>query len=507
MQELRRTALLILVFCIPACREASRAVPDKISLAVPYEIETLDPHVKSKMSSFAVLSHFYEPLVVPAPDMKITPCLAESWENPDSLTWIFHLRPSVRFHNGKALDADDVVYSLKRVLQHPEFETAPYVSNVVEVSALNQRSVRIRTRHTTSILLNKLCFISIVPRDSRSENLHSSINGTGAYRLKLWEKDHRIVMIRNNDYRGSAPEISEAEFQLGLSDEQAWQKLLSGKCDFLQGISRKSEEAATKAGFKIVLKDSIYLKYIGFNLRPVPDSNCSRHPDAVQNRLVRKAIHTALDREKLVAGLNGQASPASQPVPPFTFGYDPGVSVPASNPVRARELLAEAGFPGGFETTMHVRKILDVTGPLVQLQLEQIGIKLQLKSLPDKEFFQDLRSGQFCMYVNRFGSPTGDASDALESALHTVDPGKHFGVLNYGRYSNPLLDAAIEESASIQNLDRRKKRLQEIMKMLVEDVVWVPLYVDQDIYIYDPKYIFQPRMDSLLKVSEISIKK
>src|SRR5918996_1808476 len=233
----------ILVVLILACRPISDR-ESVVNFAVPYDIDTLDPHVRSKMSSFAVLSHFYEPLVAPSAYMSIEPCLAQSWENPDLLTWIFHLRPGVRFHDGKTLNSEDVVFSIKRVMTHPEFETAPYVSNVAQVSAIDHNSVRIQTKYPTAILLNKLCFIPIVPNGASSSSLIERANGTGSYRVKNWERKKQITFLRNDKYWGKPPEIAEATFHLSLNDQQALKKLLAGECQFFQGLSRNAEKMA-----------------------------------------------------------------------------------------------------------------------------------------------------------------------------------------------------------------------------------------------------------------------
>src|SRR5262245_24081501 len=170
--------LFITTCFVLSCVQKKQEPADSIGLAVPYEIETLDPHAKSKLSSFAVLSHFYESLVTPAADMSIRPSLADTWENPDLLTWNFHLRPNVQFHSGKNMTAEDVVYSLQRVIDHPELETATYVSNVVEVRQVNKESVQIRTRYPTAILLNKLSFIPIIPKGTTTEFLTQKEDGT-----------------------------------------------------------------------------------------------------------------------------------------------------------------------------------------------------------------------------------------------------------------------------------------------------------------------------------------
>jgi peptide/nickel transport system substrate-binding protein len=504
LTKLLQIATCAILVGLTACKPVSRP-EGVVNFAVPYDIDTLDPHVRSKMSSFAVLSHFYEPLVAPSADMSIEPCLAQSWENPDLLTWIFHLRPDVRFHDGKTLTSEDVVFSIKRVMSHPEFETAPYVSNVAEVRSIDHDSVRIQTKYPTAILLNKLCFIPIVPNGTSSESLIGQANGTGSYQVKNWERKKQISLLRHDKYWGKRPEIAAATFHLSLNDQQALKKLLAGECQFFQGLSRNAEKMAEQGDrFRIVRKDSIYLKYLGFNFRRNLDPTCELPAGFFENKLLREAIHLSIDRSRLINSLPGYSFFVTQPVPPFTFGFNPAIRPQKTDANRAKLLLKEAGVPDGFGTTLLVREMMVEAANSIQKQLSEVGIKLQLKVLPDSEFFVALRRGQFCMFVSRFGSPTGDASDILESAFHSFDPGRMHGQLNYGLYSNKELDAAIIESSQIQGLGRRKIRLQEIMELLTNEYVWIPLYGDQDIYIYDSAFSWNPRMDSLIKVWEIA---
>jgi len=495
-------------FVFFSCAQNSESPRNAIGLAVPYEIDTLDPQAKSKLSSFAVLSNFYEPLVILARDMSIEPCLAESWENPDLLTWVFHLRKSVRFHSGKTMTVEDVVYSVQRVLKHSEFETAAYVSNVTEVGAIGEDSVRIRTRHPTAILLNKLSFIPIIPKGSTSEFLSHNEDGTGAYRLKFWDQQkNEIVLTRNENYWNKMPFIKDAVFYLALDDQQALQKLLSGEAQFFLGTSRKSEAAVkNNPRFLVERKDSFYVKYLGFNFQNESPNSCGLPLNRFHDLLLREAIHYGIDRFRLISSLSSYAFPVTQAVPPFTFGFDPSLPVPEYNPEKARRLLSDAGYPDGLEVTLLVRKVMEQAGVSVKEQLGKIGVRVHITDLSDSEFFPEVRQGRFCMFLSRFGSPTGDASDILESAFHTYEPAEYLGQLNYGRYSNPVLDKAIVESCEIQQLERRKEKLQEIMRLLSKETVWVPLYGDQDIYIHDSSFSWKPRMDSLIKIWEISHK-
>src|SRR5262245_2272008 len=140
-----RRVLGLLLLILLACGTPTKTEKKLFTIEVPYEISTLDPHERNTLSNFAVLSHFYEPLVTSDAGMKIQPCLAKLWENPDQLTWLFYLQTSVHFHSGKPLTSADVVYSFQRLLQHPELEMGGYLTDISDIRAVDRYTVRIHT--------------------------------------------------------------------------------------------------------------------------------------------------------------------------------------------------------------------------------------------------------------------------------------------------------------------------------------------------------------------------
>jgi len=136
---------LVLLLLLPACSKDVAPVR-VIRISVPYELDSLDPHARNTLSNFAILSNFYEPLITTDSSMRIVPCLARLWENPDLNTWIFHLQPNARFQDGRPVLASDVVYTFERLMKgSEELEMKGYILNIMEVTAISPLSVRIRT--------------------------------------------------------------------------------------------------------------------------------------------------------------------------------------------------------------------------------------------------------------------------------------------------------------------------------------------------------------------------
>lgn len=497
--------VLIVLLSTLSCRNDAIKKQHGVAIAVPYEIDTLDPHVRNSLSTFALLSHFYEPLVTTDADMRIQPCLAVSWENPDLLTWIFYLRSPVRFHDGKILDSGDVVYSYQRLLQSQKLEMAGYLLDITEVTAQGPLAVRIRTKHPMNVLLNKLRFVEIVPRNADTETISKKVDGTGPYSLPQWNDKSVLQMVRNDRYWGKKPFFEHVLFRLNQTSEQAIQSLVSGRSQLVQCNSKKVE-GITGNGKKIkaVRKDSLFLKYIGYDLERDRTPFCDAASNPFKNQLVREAIRAGLDTRSLVSRLTTYAVPASQPLPPIVFGFNPQISQASYDPSLAVSLLQQAGYPNGFHVTLHVRQQFGEAAAIVKEQLARIGIRIDVQALDDNTILPGLRKHQYSFFLSRIGCPTGDASDILDNCFHSVDSERHYGVMNYGLFANPEMDRAIEESAGIQSIDRRRDAIQNIMSRVTKEVVWVPLYIDQDVYAMDSSLSWQPRSDSFVLASEIS---
>lgn len=476
----------------------------RVTISVPYEILTLDPHARNNLANFALVSHFYDPLVTTDADMKIRPCLARLWENPDPSTWIFHLQKDARFHSGRMLHADDVVYSITRLQQERDLEIGGYVRYVAEVTAVDARTVRLRTTRPLSILLNKLRFVAIVPKGARGEDLAVRPDGTGAFRLAQWDRGRTLRMVRNDTAWSPSGDIEEVTFLLDRTPEQAAEDLRSGRAQLAQANSRAAAAALRREGrFEVHSHPSLFLKYIGYDVERAETPYVRPHPNPFRDLRVRRAFHLALDRRRLVDALTTAAQPASQLVPPTIFGFNPRLATPEPDPGEARRLLAEAGYAGGVEADLHVRKLYAEAAALVAEQLRPSGFRLQPKVENDGEFLDRLRRRDASLFLSRFGCPTGDASDILDNALHSIDPAHGLGMQNFGGYANPEVDRAIETSAGIESVADRRAALESIMARLIGDLVWVPLYVDEDTYAHDKRLRWRPRNDSFILAAEI----
>lgn len=493
-------ALPLLVVALSACKSN---LPT-IRIAAPYEIQTLDPHVKFTLSHSAVQFNFYEALVSTDAEMNIHPCLAMRWENPDAYTWIFHLRPSVHFHDGKPFTADDVVYSFERLLNSSNLDAASSLVDVTDVKAIDAITVRVHTAAPIPIFLNKLSLVAILAKGSKPEVLATSENGTGPFRLQQWFRGERIEMEPYEHYWGTKPSLSHVTLFLGENPENAYAMLAAGKCDLAQCNAQQLESRIDRSRYSLLIHDSLFVKYLAFDTTRDRAPGCNLATNPFKNKLVRQAIFQAMNRQDLVTRIPVHATPATQLVPELVLGFNPNFKPPAYDPDAAKALLATAGLANGFDLTLHSRKILEDTAKQVQQYLQAIGIRVTLVILPDDQFFKALRAGQASFILSRMGATVGDASDIFESAIHTPDAQRHYGSLNYLAYSNPRVDQLTELAAGTQVTDTRQTQLQNIMELVMEDLPWIPLYVDQDVYALDKRFSWKPRLDSSIFAAEIT---
>jgi peptide/nickel transport system substrate-binding protein len=494
---------------LAACRQQpGSGAPDAIAVALPYELATLDPHADDKLSHAAVLTNIYEPIVATDADLRVRPCLAQSWESPDPVTWVFRLRPGVAFHSGRLLRAADVVYSYGRLLGSADrdLELRGYLRNISEVHVLDDRTIQIKTLGPARILLNKLSHVPIVPEGATRESLSAAPDGTGPYVVASHTGHEAIALVRNERYWGQPPALRRVELALGRNADEALSGLLAGRYQLVKCDSKRAE-AAVAGRFDVLRRDNVFVKYLAFDLDRDETPFCPVRPNPFKNPLVRRAIQLSIDRQRLGAGLSNYAVPATQPVPRLVFGFNPAIGDVVPDLDEARALLRKAGLPSGFSVVLHARRTLGEAPALLREQLAAVGIDVDVRVLADDAFFELLSRNGATLWINRYGCSSGDASDFLDAVVHSPDPGHRFGMSNYGRYSNAALDKAIERSGGIEKPEERRNAVQQILAQVMQELVLLPLYSDQDVYVLDRSFSWEPRSDSYVHAAEVRLRK
>lgn len=476
------------------------------TISVPYDLDSLVPGARNRLSDFSLLSNLYEPLVVTDANLSPHPALAVRWSNPDNLTWLFELRPGVRFQDGQPLTAEDVVWTFERLLGGQSLEMSGYVSSIRSVRALDARTVEIRTAAPVGILLNKLRFILVVRRGEDSPLLGGKVNGTGPYRLESWKRSEVLSLVRNEGYWGPRPALARVRFALNRSADVALADFLAGRSRFVQSNAKATEAGLRKEpGVELRRNSSVSVKFLYFDVAREQSTDVAGGGNPFRDVRVRRAVSLAIDRAELVRRLSVPAAQAHQLVTPFIFGYDPSRKPFPYDPREAARLLAEAGWPGGFGVRFRARGLFAEAAGLVAEMLGRVGIRAEVMALSERDWFQAMDANGFSMTLSRFGCPTGDASDMFENALQTQDRGKGIGLTNYSRYSSREIDELVGQASRTLEMSRRKTLLVEATARVMEDLPIVPLYVDQDLYAFRSGIEWTPRNDNFLIASEIRL--
>ncbi|MBL8113645.1 MAG: hypothetical protein JNK60_12220 [Acidobacteria bacterium] len=491
MVRLRFSGLLLVGGLLALCgcpRPAAHERP--IRFAVHSDPLSLDPQLHNEILTYSILSNIYEGLTRFDTDLRLLPSLAERWENPDETTWRFVLREGARFHDGRPVEAEDVARSLLRAKHHPRSGFASYLVPMTTARALDRRTVEVRTSTPFAAFLNKLNFVFVVPRDT-PETMTAFV-GSGPYRLARYEKG-KLLELQPAPGDPRARSLLPLEF-LPVPDPRDRVALLEkGEVDAIQDFPvSRVEDLKSEPSLRTLSRASTVVEYLHL---------LATDPRFTDPR-VREAISLALDRRLLVERRTlGFGQPASQIVGPGVFGHDPSLTVPARDLPRARQLLAEAGHPGGLDLVLEHRDSRDATE--VMRQLGEAGIRVTSRPAAWRELFTRLEAGEVSFYFGGVSAPSGDASDILDSFVHSRDAGRSYGRTNHTRLAIPELDALIEEAGTTLSAPARLLLLQKSMRLVTSDRHLIPVSIPYDIYGVRRDLAWKPRLDRLMLGAEM----
>ena len=460
--------------------------------------QTSDPHSQNEGLTNLFAQQVHDTLVKRDKQLAIVPGAAVSWTRLNDTTWRFQLRPGVKFHDGTPFTADDVVFSLERA-QHPNSQLRQYANLMGKARKIDDYTVELVQPAPNPILLQHATLIFLMskswaakhrvetPLDFKSgQDSYAArhANGTGPWILVSREPDVKTVLRRNpgwwDKHEGNVTEITYRPIQ---SDATRTAALLSGQVDFVLDPPPQ-DIARIKANRELKVIEGTENRVVFFGFDQYRDelvySNVKgRNP--FKDKRVRQAVYHAIDiealRTKTMRGLSaptGGITPsilASNPDAERRLPYDPG---------QARRLLAGAGYPNGFEVGMHCpnnRYINDEEiCAAVGAMLARVGIQVKLATQPRATYFPRLEKYDTSFYLLGWGGAITDAQTTLSPVLRSYDPATGQGSYNYGRYSNPKLDALIDAAAKEMNADKRGQLIRQALAEHHENVYHVPLH-------------------------------
>ncbi len=496
-----KTLTLLAAIALPATAMAK----SDLVIATDAPPKAMNPHAHSSDANFSYMSNFFDGLLQRT-EGKLAPALAVKWDRVDALTWKFELRKGVKYHNGNDFNAADVKYTYER-MKNPKFSKLLNIAKAIEsIETPDDYTVIFKTVKPVPWFAETMHQNFIVDKESTETRDDGDYNtramGTGAYKFVEWVKGSYIRMEANEDYWEGAPKYKTVDIRPITEESTRFAALAGKQVDIVNGVPLTLyDRVKTMPHVEVISQPARRAIYMGIG-------NAEGTPYA--DIRVRQAIAHAINEPEIIEKImHGQATIAHQIPDVPTVGYDSSIKRLDYDPEKARKLLAEAGYADGFEITIagpndryvNDEKICEA----VAKYLAKVGLKVKLDVKPKSIFFDELTSYKHSFYLIGWFDGAFDFGRSSEKLLHTPDKDKGMGTYNGAKYSDSEIDSQLAFSASIVNLAEREKALQAINKKSVEDVAWIPLHYQQDLFaVVKGKDIkFKPRSDRWIVVKEI----
>ena len=458
---------------------------------------SMDPHSLNETLQLSVTGNVYEPLVGRNKDLSLTPMLATSWKQTSPNVWRFELRKGVQFHDGTPFTADDVVFSLART-QVEGSDMKSYTNDFKEVRKIDSHTVEIETKTPFPILPDVLSLVYImskkwcetnqatVPVDRRKgvENTASfKANGTGPFRVRERQPNVRTVFTRNGSYWGKIEgNVTEVVFTPIGNDATRVAALLSGEVDVMepvpvQDIDRVNSSANTRA----ITGPELRTIFLGMDQKrdELLYSNV-KGKNPFKDKRVRQAFYQAIDIEGIKKTvMRGASNPSAQLVGPGINGFQPEMKRLPYDVEAAKKLMAEAGYPNGFEVSMNCPNDRYVNDgricQTVAANLSRINVKINLQAETKGTYFPKVLRRDTSFYMLGWTPATYDAHNAMNAIMRCVDD-KGAGQFNLGAYCNPKVDELTLKVQAETDKDKRNAYIKEAFDLHAADVGHIPLH-------------------------------
>ncbi|WP_370541247.1 ABC transporter substrate-binding protein [Acidovorax sp. IB03] len=458
---------------------------------------SMDPHSLNETLQLSVTGNVYEPLVGRNKDLSLTPMLATSWKQTSPTVWRFELRKGVQFHDGTPFTADDVVFSLART-QVEGSDMKSYTNDFKEVRKIDSHTVEIETKTPFPILPDVLSLVYImskkwcetnqatVPVDRRKgvENTASfKANGTGPFRVRERQPNVRTVFTRNGSYWGKIEgNVTEVVFTPIGNDATRVAALLSGEVDVMepvpvQDIDRVNSSANTRA----VTGPELRTIFLGMDQKrdELLYSNV-KGKNPFKDKRVRQAFYQAIDIKGIKKTvMRGASNPSAQLVGPGINGFQPEMKRLPYDVEAAKKLMAEAGYPNGFEVSMNCPNDRYVNDgricQTVAANLSRINVKINLQAETKGTYFPKVLRRDTSFYMLGWTPATYDAHNVMNAIMRCVDD-KGAGQFNLGAYCNPKVDELTLKVQAETDKNKRNAYIKEAFDLHAADVGHIPLH-------------------------------
>jgi peptide/nickel transport system substrate-binding protein len=456
-----------------AALPASAQVKDAIVIDLPNDAATLDPHVQWDTDSYTVYRNIFDNLVTRDTAGKIVPQIATAWRYKDDTTLEFDIRPGVTFHDGSALTAEDVAFSIVRII-NPAFKS-PQLSQFDQISSATAEGSKVvmKTKTPYPALIAQLVKLSIVPKAVVEKMGDQAFNlapvGSGPYKLATWQKGVQSNLVANDAYWGGKPPFKTATFRVVPDVATRVADLRTGRADIVRQLGPDEATALkSEAQLQVLSGATERIGYMFINAQAGPTADIR----------VRRAIAHSIDQKSLIdALLQGFGNPVNIVLTPANFGYVADVKGYEFDQAKAKALVKEAGAEGKTLTFLtspaYDRRVVEA----LQQMIQEVGLKVDIVAL-DHPTFLRRRQGR----PDEAGSLSfGRWSCACQDADGVIFPLFRTGSI-WAKYSNPAFDKEVDEARAVLDEGKRMANYKKAFEILREDVPGIGLYQDFAIY-------------------------
>jgi len=462
-------ALVALAAGTASWTSAQGSVKPQWVVALNEEAESVDPASSVLFASDIYHVHMFDTLVgLEGEELKLVPGLAERWETVNPTTWRFHLRKGVKFHDGKPFDANDVKYTVETYVD-PKNRRATFVKGIVRAEVRDPATVDIITAEPLASMLFNIVRMYILPRETRekmgAQAFAEKPVGTGPYRFGEWKRDQQLVLDANSAYWRGPVQPRRLVFRIVKDASTRAAELRSGGVDIIAAPPVPQLDLLDSGETHVVPVKGGRVIIYPMNVKQAP----------FDNRKVREAINLAVNREAIVKSvLGGRGIVLAGPFTPPWLGYDPAVKPYPYDPARARQLLAEAGYPQGFESTWSISSGVFLKDTEIAEaaagQLRQVGVRLKLVPTERSKIQKDAVEGTF----------PGLTSIAWGTQFEP-DPMLSW-VLAKPFMSTPRIIELVQQGRGEVNLEKRRAIYQELYRQAHDEALWLFVHAQDELW-------------------------
>ncbi len=460
---------------------------------------SLDPHSLNESLQLTVLRNVFDSLVDRDRNYKLTPSLATDWKQTAPTVWRFNLRKGVKFHDGTPFTAEDVIFNVERA-RDAGSDMKSYVGIIKEIKKINDHSLDIVTSSPFPILPDLLTGLLMMskkwcednqatkPVDRRKgiENAASfRANGTGPYRARERQPNVRTTFSRNGNYWDTTLDgnVDEVVFTPIGNASTLVAALLSGEVDVIEPVPVQDvDRIKGNANLKVMQGPELRIIFLGMDQKrdELQFSNV-KGKNPFKDKRVRQAFYQAIDVDGIIKNvMRGAATPNAEMLPPEVNGFAPDLAKRLPfDPEGAKKLLADAGYPSGFEVKLNCpndRYVNDAAiCQAVAANLARVGVKINLEAETKGTYFPKILRRDTSFYMLGWTSSTVDAHNVMYPILSSPGDGGR-GQFNLGAYSNAKIDEITSQVASETDVKKRMAMIREAIKLHQDDVGHIPLH-------------------------------